>query len=144
MIDKLIRLAGWFVFGGVPRRAESGDTSSRSDAPGGASAGAVTGLGEEADRASARAYAAPGAPGAGVFDRFVDSCNRLVRPAVSLYILGGLAGWWTLPDLSRVDERWLAAGQIVLVFWFGGRAILKDLPAGVAAAIAAYAKMRGR
>jgi hypothetical protein len=38
----------------------------------------------------------------------------------------------------------LPRGRSCFVFWFGGRAILKDLPAGVAAALATYAKMRGR
>lgn len=86
------------------------------------------------DVTSARSFAAPGSGGSG-FDRLVDGFNRLIRPAVSAYVLPGLAGAWKLPDLAKADTTWLAVGLIILTFWFGGRMLVKDLPMGIAAAV---------
>lgn len=94
-----------------------------------------------ADRISARAFAAPGAAGSR-WDRLIDNANRAIRPVVTGYVLGGLAGAWPLADLSRVDPRWLDVGAVILGFWFGGRLLLRDLPAGVAAVLAAWHNVR--
>lgn len=97
------------------------------------------------DATSARQFAAPIAgTGNGLFNDLVDGANRLVRPVVSFYLLGGLARWWVLPELSIVDPRWVAAGSVVLTFWFGGRMLLKDLPQGMAAAMALYSRLKNR
>ena len=62
------------------------------------------------------------------FDVLVDGLNRLVRPWITVWLFGGLVGWWTLPSPGQVDPFFLNAFYTILVFWFGGRAVLKDLP----------------
>lgn len=66
-----------------------------------------------------------------MFDVLVDGASRLVRPGVTLWIVGGFAGWWELPRSEAISEYWQNVFMIVLTFWFGGRAILKDLPAAI-------------
>lgn len=92
-----------------------------------------------ADRASARSFAAPGVA-VTRWDRLVDNANRAVRPVVSGYVFGGLAGAWPLADLSAIDPRWLAVGATILGFWFGGRLLARDIPAGIVAVLSAWSK----
>ncbi len=100
----------------------------------------VRGLEADArDRESARQFAAPGTHGTWL-DVLVDNANRLPRPVITFYIFGGVVGWWPLADLSKVDPLWLQAGGAVLVFWFGGRLLTKDLPAAVLAVLRALGK----
>ena len=63
----------------------------------------------------------------------VDIVNRWIRPAITIWLLGGLSGCWTLPNTSTVDPVWFQIFMIVITFWFGGRVLLKDLPNAVAA-----------
>jgi hypothetical protein len=65
------------------------------------------------------------------FDSWVDKANRLIRPGVTLWLVGGMIGWWQLPKSDAVDPYWQNIFMIVLSFWFGGRALLKDLPAAI-------------
>lgn len=65
------------------------------------------------------------------FDVLVDGLSRLVRPGVTLWLVGGFIGWWPLPRPGAIDEYWQNVFMLVLTFWFGGRAILKDLPAAI-------------
>lgn len=65
------------------------------------------------------------------FDVLVDGMSRLVRPGVTLWLVGGFIGWWPLPQPSAIDEYWQNVFMLVLTFWFGGRAILKDLPVAI-------------
>ena len=65
------------------------------------------------------------------FDVLVDGMARLVRPGVTLWLVGGFIGWWTLPRVELISEYWQNVFMLVLTFWFGGRAILKDLPAAI-------------
>jgi hypothetical protein len=67
----------------------------------------------------------------GAINQIVDAANRLVRPGVTLWLIGGFAGWWVLPRVEVISEYWQNVFMIILTFWFGGRAILKDLPAAV-------------
>ena len=67
-----------------------------------------------------------------MFDVFVDGMSRLVRPGVTLWLVGGFIGWWALPRVESISEYWQNIFMIVLTFWFGGRAILKDLPGAIA------------
>jgi len=67
----------------------------------------------------------------GLINQLVDSANRLIRPGVTLWLIGGFIGWWTLPQHEAISEYWQNVFMIVLTFWFGGRAILKDLPAAI-------------
>lgn len=67
----------------------------------------------------------------GIVNQLVDSANRLIRPGVTLWLIGGFVGWWALPSHEAISEYWQNVFMIVLTFWFGGRAILKDLPAAI-------------
>lgn len=68
-----------------------------------------------------------------LFDVFVDGLSRLVRPGVTLWLVGGFIGWWPLPRTESISEYWQNVFMLVLTFWFGGRAILKDLPSAIRA-----------
>jgi hypothetical protein len=63
----------------------------------------------------------------------IDLVNRLIRPFVTIWLIGGFSGWWKLPDIKEIDPVWFQIFMIVITFWFGGRVLLKDLPAAVAA-----------
>lgn len=78
---------------------------------------------------SARQFAAPGESHNGIFNDLVDAYNRLIRPAITTWLIGGFSGWWKLPSPSFIDPFWLQVFLIVVTFWFGGRVLLKDLPA---------------
>jgi len=62
------------------------------------------------------------------FDVLVDGINRLVRPTITVWLTGGMMGVWILPSTDQVPTIYQEAFWTVLVFWFGGRAILKDVP----------------
>lgn len=66
-----------------------------------------------------------------IFDVFVDGTARLVRPGVTIWMIGGFIGWWPLPKVENISEYWQNIFLLVITFWFGGRAILKDLPSAI-------------
>lgn len=85
---------------------------------------------DSADLESARQFAGV-SNGAGWFNQFVDGVNRLVRPWVTVEILGRWLGYWDrsfATNLTPFEENLVL---LVLTFWFGGRAILKDLPTAI-------------
>lgn len=61
---------------------------------------------------------------------FVDSLTRLIRPAVTVIIFGGLFGFWHV-GVKSVDPWIVSWGQDLMAFWFGSRTLLKDLPAAL-------------
>lgn len=67
------------------------------------------------------------------FDVLVDGINRLIRPGVTLWLIGGFLDWWRLPMPGAIDPFWLEIFMIIVTFWFGGRVLLKDLPKALAA-----------
>ncbi len=77
---------------------------------------------------SARAHDSPQNSGIKIVDAAVNGVNRLIRPGVTIGLIGGLFGWWEMPDPDGIDPRYWDMLQIVMVFWFGGRAIFSDLP----------------
>lgn len=85
---------------------------------------------DAADLASARSFAGP-SDNPGVINQIVDAANRLIRPGVTLWLVGGFVGWWDLPVPGSIDPYWQNVFMLVLTFWFGGRAILKDLPQAI-------------
>jgi len=84
----------------------------------------------ESSHNNARIHDTPAPPGTSRtwFDSVVDGINRLVRPTVTLFLFGGVAGFWSLPTTGEVDPIVLAWVGTIMVFWFGGRALFKDLP----------------
>lgn len=89
----------------------------------------------------ARAFAAPG-EGAGYFNDIVNAFNRIPRPFITAWLVGGFAGWWPLPEPDAIDPRWWMVFMIVLTFWFGGRMPVKDAPAMISAFLALRAKWK--
>jgi hypothetical protein len=63
----------------------------------------------------------------------IDIFNRMIRPFVTIWLIGGFSGWWKLPDTGKIEPVWFQIFMIVITFWFGGRVLLKDLPNAVAA-----------
>lgn len=56
-----------------------------------------------------------------------DAITRLIRPVVTVVFLGGMFGWWTLETRS-LDPFVVTWGQGIMAFWFGTRAVFKDIP----------------
>lgn len=83
------------------------------------------------ERDSARQHDAALAFNTGVpiLDALVNAVNRIIRPGVTIGLIGGLLGWWDLPDPETFDPTYFRMAEIVLVFWFGGRFLTKDAPA---------------
>lgn len=63
------------------------------------------------------------------FDSLVDGLNRLVRPTITYWIVGGLVGFWRLPTLGTIDPIMMNIVWTVVTFWFGSRMLFKDIPA---------------
>lgn len=85
----------------------------------------------QASTASARAHDAP-MQGNSWFDTLVNGINRLVRPGVTIYLLLALDGRLVEIKVDHLDPMVLHWVTIVLTFWFGGRTLVKDLPAAIA------------
>jgi hypothetical protein len=69
--------------------------------------------------------------GGGFLGGLADGINRLIRPVVTLYVLGGLFGFFDPQLNSNIDPWFLAQGEKIIIFWFGGKVLLKDLPAAI-------------
>jgi hypothetical protein len=85
---------------------------------------------DQKDLESARGYLAPSH--SSWLDVLVDGINRLQRPGWGLYLFGGVVGWWKFPELAK-DGFWASLMVLYFTFLFGGRALLKDLPAAIKA-----------
>lgn len=81
--------------------------------------------------ANARAYD-PRSTGGGVVGEMinvlVDALSRLIRPGVTILLLGGTLGWWKLPPPASIDPMYMEWTFTVVAFWFGSRTIFKDIP----------------
>lgn len=58
----------------------------------------------------------------------VDGVSRAIRPSVTILLLGAIFGWWEIriQEVPEIVQRW---AETVFLFWFGSRAIIKDIPA---------------
>jgi len=61
-------------------------------------------------------------------DIVIDGLNRLVRPIITYWVVGGLMGLWELPQVNTVDPLMMNIVWTVITFWFGSRVIFKDIP----------------
>lgn len=75
-----------------------------------------------------------------LINHVVDTLNHIIRPGFFIYLIGGLAKKWPLPDPGTVDPRMWTIFVIVVTFFFGGRAITKDILPGVQNIVAAWKK----
>ena len=80
---------------------------------------------------SARRHDAPMQSGVRWLDGVVNGVNRLIRPWVTITVIGSLFGYWNLPPTQNVAPEYWVMVQIVLGFWFGGRLVTKDIPAAL-------------
>lgn len=81
--------------------------------------------------ASARQHDQPMNSGLPIIDGLVNGINRLIRPWVTVTVIGSLFGYWELPPPDQIDPQYWGMAKIILSFWFGGRALFKDLPSAV-------------
>lgn len=80
---------------------------------------------------NARQHDQPMNSGIAIADALVNGVNRLIRPWVTITVVGHLFGYWELPPPESIDPNYWEATMLVLGFWFGGRAVFKDLPAAI-------------
>jgi hypothetical protein len=81
--------------------------------------------------AAARAYSPTSggtSPFMNVVNGLVDALSRLIRPTVTILLMGAVFGWWPV-NVKTVDPIILGWGESVMIFWFGARALFKDFPA---------------
>lgn len=81
--------------------------------------------------ASARAHDQPANSGFPIIDSLVNGVNRIIRPWVTITVLGSLFGYWDLPPPDTIDPQYWAMTKVILIFWFGGRLLIKDIPQGI-------------
>ena len=85
----------------------------------------------EGSYANARKHDQPMSSGVPIVDAFVNGINRLIRPWVTITVLGSLFGYWDLPPPDSIDPQYWVITKVIVGFWFGGRAIFKDLPSAI-------------
>ena len=66
-----------------------------------------------------------------IIDAVMNGLNRLIRPWVTITLLGSLFGWWSLPPPESIDPAYWEMSVIILGFWFGGRFLVKDIPQAI-------------
>lgn len=80
---------------------------------------------------SARKHDTPMNSGIKWVDAVVNGVNRLIRPWVTITVIGSLFGYWNLPPPQSVEPEYWIMIQVILGFWFGGRLVTKDIPAAL-------------
>jgi len=79
----------------------------------------------------ARKHDQPMNSGIAIIDAVVNGINRLIRPWVTVTVIGSLFGYWDLPPPENIDPQYWSIATIVIGFYFGGRALFKDLPTAI-------------
>lgn len=73
----------------------------------------------------------PKTTGASAFSEWVnvsiDGINRLIRPGVAIILIGGVFGAWNL-NVETTDPVVLGWAEQVVIFYFGARTVVKDIP----------------
>lgn len=80
---------------------------------------------------SARKHDQPMSSGSPLLDGLVNGVNRLIRPWVTITVIGSLFGYWELPPPDSISPQYWTITQIILGFWFGGRFLVKDIPQAI-------------
>lgn len=57
----------------------------------------------------------------------IDALNRLVRPGMTILIVGAMFGWWPV-ETKSADPVVLGWAEAIGAYWFGMRAITRDIP----------------
>lgn len=79
----------------------------------------------------ARGHDMPMDSGVKWVDALVNGVNRLIRPWVTITVVGSLFGYWELPPPQSISPEYWVMVQIILGFWFGGRLVTKDIPQAI-------------
>ena len=85
----------------------------------------------QASYESARKNDQPMNSGSPILDGLVNGVNRLIRPWVTITVIGSLFGYWELPPPDSISPQYWSIAQIILGFWFGGRFLVKDIPQAI-------------
>ena len=62
-----------------------------------------------------------------IINVIVDAFCRLIRPVVTVLMVGGVFGWWDMTTKS-LDPTVLNWGGLTIGYWFGMRTITQDIP----------------
>jgi len=62
------------------------------------------------------------------FDVIVDAAARLPRPIMAFWVMGLLFGWLPPPHLENMDPHLLLWIEYIMGFYFGHRAMSRDIP----------------
>lgn len=57
----------------------------------------------------------------------IDGINRLIRPSMTILIMGAVFGWWPV-QTRTLDPIILSWAEAIGAFWFGMRSITRDIP----------------
>lgn len=57
----------------------------------------------------------------------VDAVSRLIRPGMTILIVGAVFGWWHI-ETQTLDPVILGWAEAIGAFWFGMRSITRDIP----------------
>lgn len=57
----------------------------------------------------------------------IDGINRLIRPGMTILIIGAVFGWWPV-ETKTIDPIVLAWAEAIGAFWFGMRSVTRDIP----------------
>lgn len=63
-----------------------------------------------------------------IVNGLVDALSRLIRPVVTVMLIGAVFGWWGITT-KTTDPLVLGWAESTIVFWFGARTLFKDFPA---------------
>ncbi len=72
--------------------------------------------------------------------RFVDLINHIIRPGYFIYLTLGGMGLAKLPSEDSMGVKMWTIYVIVVTFFFGGRALVKDILPGIKDIIASWKK----
>lgn len=85
----------------------------------------------------ARKHDVPLNSGIAILDAIINGVNRLIRPWVTITLLGSVFGlgetwsYFNLPPPDSIAPQYWDMSIIVLGFWFGGRFLVKDIPQAI-------------
>lgn len=63
------------------------------------------------------------------FDVLIDGASRLPRPFMAFWVIGILMGFWDGPNFEKIDDKVELWIEYIMGFFFGHRAMARDIPA---------------
>lgn len=62
-------------------------------------------------------------------DVVINAVSRLPRPIMAFWVIGILMGLWDGPDFDKIDDKVELWCEYIMGFFFGHRALARDIPA---------------